>query len=65
MVFPDCCKDDNRSQLKSMKFDSRHPKMREPVVTKICEVDWVADSTVQNFILGDFATICVKLLSKG
>ena len=55
--MPECYKDDVESQGKSLKFDLRHPKTPEPMVTKIGRGEYVPDIyPVENCItirLGD------------
>ena len=42
-AVPECYKDDVESQWKSLKFDPRHPKMPEPMTTKIDRGDYIPD----------------------
>jgi len=42
-VVRECCKGDDQSLWERGKFDPRHPKTPEPVVTKICIGDYVGD----------------------
>ena len=39
----ECCKGDDESQWERGKFDPRHPKTPQPMVTKICVGDYVGD----------------------
>jgi len=71
MVVQECCKGDDQSQWERGKFDPRHPKPPQPIVTKICVGDYVGDIYhMHNFmqiVLGvsvlrmrDFAPLCTK-----
>ena len=42
-VVRECCKGDDQSQWERGKFDPRHPKTPQPMVTKICVGDYVGD----------------------
>jgi len=51
MVVRECCKGDDQSQWERGKFDPRHPKPPQPIVTKICVGDYVGDIYhMHNFI---------------
>ena len=42
-VVRECCKGDDESLWERGKFDPRHPKTPQPIVTKICVGDYVGD----------------------
>jgi len=42
-VVRECCKGDDQSQWERGKFDPRHPKTPQPMVTRICVGDYVGD----------------------
>ena len=58
-AVPECYKDGIESQWKNLKFDPRHPKLAEPMVTKTGRIDYISCKIhVQNCIticLWDFA----------
>ena len=64
-VVSECYKNDVESQWKSLKFDPRHPKTPEPIVSKICTDNNVPDTCrhakYHNYPIREFSPTYAKL----